>query len=151
MGENLVSTVKLQNYTPCLGIFRQNHTPCLGIFCVQKSHLFERHTPVYLIRWVPPPPGNTHIKRENESGAIPPSPVAPPCLTQSDLMYTGIIRQQSCNVYMHVFPISHWFPTKFLLKTEVKSLNFCFDHVFICSYPITFTIKSMICFKYSRT
>ena len=54
MGEN-ISTVTLQNYTPCLGIFGQNHTPCLGIF-LRKSHPFQRHTPVYLIRRVPPPP-----------------------------------------------------------------------------------------------
>ena len=59
MGENIyLSTVKLQNYTPYLGIFRQNHTPCLGIFfffCKKVTHLSG--TPPYtLLGEYPPPP-----------------------------------------------------------------------------------------------
>ena len=45
---------KLQNYTPCLGIFSAK--PAMLRVFLRKSHPFERHTPVYLIRRVPPPP-----------------------------------------------------------------------------------------------
>ena len=47
----LVFTVKLQNYTPWLGIFgpKPLRYPLLGIL-LRKSHPLERHSPAYLIR-----------------------------------------------------------------------------------------------------
>ena len=51
-----VSTVKLQNYTPCLGIFRQNNTPCLGIFFCEKVTHFSGTPPYTLLGEYPPPP-----------------------------------------------------------------------------------------------
>ena len=52
----LVSTVKWQNYIPCLGIFSAKPYPMFRNFFKRKSHPLEWHTPVYLIRRVPPPP-----------------------------------------------------------------------------------------------
>ena len=57
MGENIVSTVKLQKWRACLGIFPAKPYPMFrDIFEKKVTYPFQRHTPVHHIRRVPPPP-----------------------------------------------------------------------------------------------
>ena len=61
---------KITKLHPMFRNFSAKHIPCLGIFFLRKSHPFQRHTPVYLIRRVPPPPpGGPWTPAESEFGS----------------------------------------------------------------------------------